>query len=77
MSATEILAELPKLNVEERTQILERLCELQEHDLLNGSDPTPEEREALDEALADFLRDRNTGTPWREVLARIRTSDRT
>jgi len=74
MSKAEILAELPKLEAEERTQVFERLCELQERDLLQGLGPTAEEKELLDEALAEFERDGQPGEPWREVLRRILAS---
>jgi len=63
--------EVPKLKTEERTQVFERLCELQERDLLHGVGPTPEERKLLDQALADFERDDNPSVPWREVLRRV------
>lgn len=71
MSTTEILAELPKLDPKARSRIFQRLCELQEADLLQGTGPTPEERQILDEALAEFRRDGDTGTPWRDVIARL------
>jgi hypothetical protein len=74
MSKAEILAELPKLKAEERTQVLERLCELQERDLLEGHGPTPEEKKLLDQALAEFERDGERGQPWREVLQRLQSS---
>lgn len=74
MSKAEILAELPNLNAEERTQVFERLCELQENDLLQGVGPTAEEKKILDEALAEFQRDGNPGTPWRQTLRRIRSA---
>lgn len=74
MSKTEILAELPKLKAEERTQVFERLCELQEMDLLQGVGQTAEEKKILDEALAEFQRDGNPGTPWRQTLRRIRSA---
>jgi hypothetical protein len=74
MSKTEILAELPKLKAEERSQVFQRLCELQEEDLLRGVGPTEVEKKLLDEALADFERDGSTGIPWRESLQRIRSS---
>ncbi len=76
MSKAEILAELPKLKAEERTQVFERLCELQERDLLEGLGPTAEEKKLLDQALAEFGRDGQRGEPWREVLQRLRTSHR-
>ena len=72
MSKTEILAELPRLKAEDRTQVFERLCELQEQDLLHGVGPTEQEKRILDEALAEFQSDGNPGTPWREALRRIR-----
>jgi hypothetical protein len=74
MSKAEILAELPKLKAEERTQVLERLCELQEDDLIHGVGPTEDEKRMLDQALAEFERDGNAGTPWREAMRRIRAS---
>jgi hypothetical protein len=61
MSKAEILAELPKLKAEERTQVFERLCELQERDLLEGQGPTPEGQRLLDRALAEFERDGQRG----------------
>jgi len=74
MSSVEILAQLPKLKPDERRQVFDRLCELQEEDLLKGVGPTQQEMKLLDSALADFLRDGNVGTPWREALERIRIS---
>jgi hypothetical protein len=61
MSKAEILAELPKLKAAERTQVFERLCELQERDLLQGHGPTPDEKKLLDQALAEFERDGQHG----------------
>jgi hypothetical protein len=72
MNKAEILAELPKLKAEERTQVFQRLCELQEDDILRGVGPTAQEKKILDEALAEFQRDGNPGTPWRQTLRRIR-----
>ncbi|HEV2691328.1 MAG TPA: hypothetical protein VG347_00370 [Verrucomicrobiae bacterium] len=72
MSKAQILEELPKLSVSDRSQLFERLAELQEADLLAGGSPTPAERQALDEALADFERDSSPGEPWRKVLGEIR-----
>ena len=76
MGKAEILEELPKLNAEERRQIFEHLCELQEADLLrSGAAPSQEERRLLDEALAQFERDGDAGVPWRDAIRAIRTSD--
>ena len=68
MSMTEILVELPRLSAEERSQIFQRLCELQEIDLLQSIGPTCDEMKLLDESLADYQRDGNPGTPWRQIL---------
>ena len=73
MSNAEILAQLPKLKAEERQQIYQRLCELQEQDLLNGAAPSVEEKKLLDAALAEYEKDHDRGRPWREVLADLRT----
>ena len=72
MSKTEILAELPKLAPEERRQIYQRLCELQEQDLLNGAGPSDEEKKLLDAALAEYEKDGDRGRPWRQVLGDLR-----
>ena len=72
MSKAEILAQLPRLKAEERSQVFERLCELQEEDILHGIGPTEEEKIILDEALARFQHDGNPGTPWRQALRGIR-----
>ena len=74
MSKADILAELPKLKAEERTQVFERLCEVQELDLLRDDGPTTQEKKLLDEALAEFERDGQPGVPWREALHRVRSS---
>ncbi len=71
MSKAEILAELPKLKAEERKQLFQKLCELQEDDILRGQGPDPIEKKLLDDALAEFERDGNPGMPWRDVLKRL------
>lgn len=73
MSKAQLLAELPKLNAEERRQVYQRLCELQEQDLLNGAGPGEEEMKLLDAALAEYEKDHDRGRPWREVLEDLRT----
>lgn len=74
MSKAQILEELPRLTVSDRSQLFARLAELHEADLLDGGSPTPAERQALDEALADFERDPSPGEPWRDVFRQIRES---
>ena len=77
MSKTEILAELPTLNASDRAEVFERLCELQEADLLRGEGPSEDERKALDEAMVEFERDGDIGEPWRDVIKDIRSSSAT
>jgi len=74
MGKTEILAELPKLKAEDRRQIFERLCELQEQDLLDGGAPADDEKKLLDTALAEYEKDGDRGRPWREVLRDLRAN---
>jgi len=74
MSNAEILAELPKLKAEERRQIYQRLCELQDQDLVDGAGPGEAEKTLLDAALAEYEQDRDRGRPWREVLGELRGS---
>ena len=76
MSKTQILEELPRLTVSDRSQLFTRLAELHEADLLDGGALTPAERQALDEAFAEFEQDRSPGEPWRDVFREIRSSGR-
>jgi hypothetical protein len=71
MSKTQILEELPWLTVSDRSQRFTRLAELQVTDLLNSNAHTPGERQALNEALAEFENDRNPGKPRHEVIRKI------
>ena len=69
----EILAELPKLGIEDRHEIFERICEIEERDLLNGT-ATPAEKELLDRELEEYQKNPEAGSPWNEVVTRIRKS---
>ena len=75
MSKVEILAELPKLNVVDRREIFDHLCDLEERDLLNGV-ATPEEKALLDRELEEYRRNPDAGSSWEDVEARIRKSSR-
>ena len=44
----EILAELPRLELADRREIFDRICEMEERDLIRGSQPTDEEKALLD-----------------------------
>jgi putative addiction module component (TIGR02574 family) len=76
MSKMEILAELPKLKLADRREIFDRICEIEEHDLVNGSGATAEEKALLDRELEEYRRNPEAGSPWNEVESRIRKSSR-
>ncbi len=71
MSKTEILAELPILELADRREIFDRLCEMEERDLLTGG-ATDEEKVLLDRELAESRRNPEAGSGWDEVEARLR-----
>ena len=54
MSKADILKEQPALQPEDRREIFERLCDLEERDLLAGRLPTAEEKAMLDRELEDY-----------------------
>lgn len=60
MSKSEILAELPKLNLEDRRDIFDRLCEMEERDVLTGM-VTPE-KSLLDREWEEYERNPKTGS---------------
>lgn len=74
MSKSEILEELPKLRAEERREIFERICEMEELALLNGSEPSAEEKALLDQELEEYRANPEAGYSWGEVEARLRKS---
>ncbi len=71
MSKAEILQELPNLKPEERQELLERLWDLTEQDVVRGISPTAEERALLDRELDDYHKSPNAGTPWNEVKKKL------
>jgi putative addiction module component (TIGR02574 family) len=75
MSKTEILAELPKLELADRREIFDRICEMEEQDLLTGG-ATDEEKKLLDRELEEYRRNPEAGSSWNEVETRIRKSSR-
>ena len=72
MSKSEILEELPKLKADERREIFERICEMEELALLNGSEPSAEEKAMLDRELEEYRANPEAGSSWDEVEARLR-----
>jgi putative addiction module component (TIGR02574 family) len=75
MSKMEILAELPKLELADRREIFDRICEMEERDLLTGG-ATDEEKSLLDRELEEYRRNPEAGSSWQEVEARIRKPSR-
>ena len=73
MSKMEILAELPKLELADRREIFERICEMEERDLLTGG-ATDDEKKLLDRELEEYRRNPEAGSSWNEVEARLRIS---
>ena len=75
MSKMEILAELPKLELADRREIFDRICEMEERDLLTGG-ATDEEKKLLDRELEEYRRNPEAGSSWNEVEARLRKPSR-
>ena len=67
MSKAEIIAELPRLTAEDRSDILARLWQMEE-----AAGPTSREKQLLNEAQAAYDANPAAGAPWSEVEARLR-----
>jgi putative addiction module component (TIGR02574 family) len=65
MSLTEILAEIPKLSFAERQELVRRTIEVEDQDFI------AEEKAILDQRLADFRRDPNSGFPAEQLKAEV------
>ena len=74
MSKADILQELPRLQPEERHEIMERICELEERDVLGGPGSAVDEKALLDREMEEFQRNPDSGASWEEVEARLRGS---
>lgn len=72
MSKADILDELPNLARGDRREILERIWEMEEADLLQGAQPEVGEKALLDRELEEFNADPHAGSEWKEVEARLR-----
>jgi putative addiction module component (TIGR02574 family) len=73
MSKVEILEELPKLTIEERQEIRQKLAELDGDGWLDADEPlTDAEKSLLDARLAAYEKDPDAGSSWAEVEDRIR-----
>jgi hypothetical protein len=65
MSLTEILAEIPKLSFADRQEIVRRTLEVEDAEL------TPEEKAILDERLADFRPNSDSGVPADQLSSEV------
>lgn len=72
MSKADILGELPNLGRGERREILERIWEIDEAELIQGAQPDAEEKSLLDRELEEYQADPKAGAEWREVEPRLR-----
>ena len=61
------MQELPRLRPEERHEILERICELEERNVLDGRGPTLEEKALLDREREDSRQNPEAGSTWDDV----------
>jgi putative addiction module component (TIGR02574 family) len=76
MSKAEILRELPKLGLQERREIFERIGELEDQDLVKGGEPSAADKELLDRELEEYRQNPEAGSTWPEVESRLRKSTR-
>ena len=72
MSKSAILDELPKLGKADRREILERICEIEEADLLRGAAIESDEKAILDREFEEYQVTPNVGADWKEVEPRLR-----
>ena len=74
MSKADIIAELPRLNPEERQEVLEKIFELDHlttDEWLETSDLIDADKALLEARLAGYRKDPEAGSSWEEVEARI------
>jgi len=73
MGKAEILEQLPKLPSADLQEIRDRICQLEEEQLLNGrANPSDHEKALLDRELGDFERDPVAGSSWEDVKSRLK-----
>jgi uncharacterized protein YjbJ (UPF0337 family) len=71
MSKAEILAELPKLRIDELAEIQAKLDELVGEVWLDNGQLSDDDKTALDRALAEYQRNPDAGDSWEQVKGRI------
>jgi putative addiction module component (TIGR02574 family) len=72
MSKSDILEQLPKLGRGDRREILERIWEMEEEDLIKGAQLDANEKSLLDREWAEYQANPNAGSEWKEVESRLR-----
>ncbi len=72
MSKSDILEQLPNLGQGDRREILERIWEMEEADLLKGAQPDADEKALLDREFEEYQANPNAGSEWKEVESRLR-----
>ena len=72
MSKSEILHELPKSGLQERREIVERIGELKNQELLRGGELTAADKALLDRELEEYRGNPEAGSTWPEVGSRLR-----
>jgi hypothetical protein len=72
MSKTEILEALTHLTAADRGDVWECLWALEERGLVQDRGPSDTEKAILDRELEAYQRDRDGGSTWPEVAARLR-----
>ena len=72
MSKSQILDELSNLGHGDRREILERIWEMEEADLLRGAPPDADEKTLLDREFEEYQANPNAGSEWKEVESRLR-----
>jgi hypothetical protein len=72
MSKSDILERLPKLGQGDRHEILERIWEMEEADLLRGAPIDADEKALLDREFEEYQTNPNAGAEWKEVEGRLR-----
>ncbi len=71
MSKAEILAELPKLRLEELAEVQAKFDELTGDVWLDNGELTDADKSALDAALMEYQNDPDAGSSWEEVKTRM------
>lgn len=71
MSKAEILAELPKLTLDDRREILHKIMELQGDNWLDDGSLSEEEKALIEQRVAEHNANPASAENWDEVKARL------